>query len=198
MNPEAAAHHRFGRTPAEALRAALVFAVLGCGLVLGVVRLITRPQSPLGVLLGGVPPAILDGAGIALVAAFAVGGYFKALRSADIFLVTPEGLRVRGALGSYLLAWDNVREAGAAAGGALGIGVRDREAVLRTHEGTPRQREWIRTMEPFGEWDYLYPRADLGVPVEEILGWLSPYLEKRELPGEYAEGRGKKADLSQN
>ena len=31
-----------------------------------------------------------------------------------------------------------------------------------------KQREWLRTLEPFGEWDLLYPRSELGRPPEEV------------------------------
>jgi hypothetical protein len=169
MSPEAE-ERRFGRTPAQAARAAVVLALLGIGAVGAGVRFLTRPGSPLAAAFAvtGIPPLLLFVAGSAAVIALAAGGFFQAVRAADRFRLTRVGLEVSGRLGAYCLGWDNV----AAAGISLGIRVHSREAVLATHAGTPRQREWLRTMEPFGDWDFLYPRADLGVPPAEVLRWI--------------------------
>lgn len=178
MSPEAPHPDRFGRSPAALARGAALLALLGSAAVYGLIRVLARPESPLGALLGGsgIPPGLLAALGIGAVLAVALGGFLKALRTAEVFRLTPRGLLVQGTMGSYLLAWENIRRAEEAAGGALGIQVRDREAVLETHSGSPRQREWLRTMEPFGEWDFLYPRAEIGYPAEQVVEWMRRYL----------------------
>lgn len=169
----------FGRTRAQAARAALILALLGCGAIVAVVRLLTRPATPIGIVFKatGIPPQLILGAGCAAVLALAAAGYVISMRAADRFALTPEGLDVNGRLGFYTLAWRNIARVATTPTGALGISIKDREAVLETHRGTPQQREWLRTMEPFGEWDFLYPRADLGCPAEQVVGWVEPHLD---------------------
>jgi hypothetical protein len=180
MSPEGAPPQSFGRTPAAAARAAAVLAVLGGAVVLALERFLTRPGTPLGEAFGatGIPPLVPALAGFLIVLGLAVTGYWKAVRSAEQFRIAPAGLVVAGSLGEYTLAWENIAEAQATPGDALGIRVKSRDAVLATHQGTEQQREWLRTLEPFGEWDFLYPRADLGHPAETVLPWIQPYLRR--------------------
>jgi hypothetical protein len=184
---------RFGRTPAQAARAALVLTVLGAALLILLERGLLRPGSPLGGALSGagIEPLYFLLAGIGVVVLIAALGYGKAVRTAERYEITPEGLRVESrSLGTYLLAWDNIREARATATSSLGVKVADREALLATHQGTTQQREWLRTQEPFGEWDFLYPRADLGYPAEAVAEWLKPHLERS---GFRVQGSGEEA-----
>lgn len=171
----------FGRSAAQAVRAALVLAALGGAAVAGVERYLTRPETPLGEAFArtGIPPFLPLAAGLGAVLVFAGMGLWQSLRSVTRFRITESGLRVTGSLGSYTLAWDNLAAAQATRAG-LGLKVADREAVLRTHQGTEQQREWLRTTEPYGEWDFLFPRAELGHPPETVLDWLQPYLRTGE------------------
>ncbi|HTE18598.1 MAG TPA: PH domain-containing protein, partial [Armatimonadota bacterium] len=179
MSPEPAPARTFGRTPAAAARAAVVLFLIGSGVVLLIESRLTREGTPLGEALrrAGISPLVPLVFGIGSVAALALYGYVAAVRGAQRFHVSPEGLRVEGGLGEYTLEWANVRGVEATRGNALGIRVRSRERVVGTHRGTEKQREWLRTMEPYGEWDFLYPRAELGVPPEQVLEWVSPYLQ---------------------
>jgi hypothetical protein len=54
--------------------------------------------------------------------------------------------------------------------------VHDREKVVPTHRGNDRQREWLRTQEPFGDWDFLYPASDLGTDADGVLAAIKTYL----------------------
>jgi len=173
----------FGPTRAAAARGAVVLALLGCAAVVGIERLLSRPGFPLAEIVRttGVGTLLVP-VGCVAVFALAVVGYVRSVHSAGRFTLTERGLLVEGSLGSYLLEWRNIREAGAAPGNALGIIVRDREAVLRTHRGTERQRAWLATQEPFGRWDFLYPRAELGRSGAEVLAWIQPYLAEEPQP----------------
>jgi hypothetical protein len=122
----------------------------------------------------GVPAETVFWAGCAAVLLCAVFGCLRSVRTAERYRVAPEGLEVRGSIGTYLLTWRNISEVGVTAG-ALGIRVRDRREVVNSHAGTPRQRHWLETMEPFGEWDYLFPEADLGRPAAVVAGWIEQY-----------------------
>lgn len=164
----------FGRTPRDAARAAVILALLGCGAVAAVERLLTRPHTPLGEAIAatGIPGFIPLALGVGAVLALSLIGYFKSVRAAEVYRLTEGGFQVRGSLGEYTLAWDNISDAAVTPGQALGFRVRSRERVLETHRGSDQQREWLATMEPFGEWDFLYPRADLGRPPEQVLEWV--------------------------
>jgi hypothetical protein len=177
MSPEPV--RTFGRTPTAAARGAAVLALLGVGAVTVVLRLLTRPGTPVGEAFAatGIPAPLVVGIGAGAVIALAAAGYLRAVRSAERFVVSAEALEVTGPMGSYRIEWSNVREAGAGPGGGLGINVRSRAQLLATFRGTDAQREWLRTLEPFGEWDLLYHRAETGHDAGEILAWLSPYLE---------------------
>lgn len=170
----------FGRTPAAAARAALLLFLLGGGAVAVLERLLLRPQTPLGDAAdaAGVPRAVPLAVGLAVVLALALLGLRESLRTAERFRLTPEGLDVEGPFGAYRLGWENIAGVGVTPGGALGVRVRDRERVLATFRGTDRQREWLRTAPPYGEWDFLYPAADLGCPAEQVRGWLEPYQDR--------------------
>jgi hypothetical protein len=173
----------FGRTPSHAARAAILLALLGGAAVAGVERFLTRPHTPIGdaFLATGIPPWLPLVLGLGIVLALAVFGYWRSVRSAEQFRLTSEGLQVDGPLGCYVLEWRNIREAEVTPTGSLGIRVADRDAVLQTHQGTEQQREWLRTMEPYNGWDFLYPQADLGYPPETVLSWLQPFLDKPQM-----------------
>src|SRR4051812_17922764 len=130
MSPEPPAR-RFGRTPGQAVRAALLLALLGCGAVAAVVRLLTRPTTPLGIAFAatGIPPFLILAVGFAAVLTLAVIGCIRSIHAADRFLLTPEGFQVSGRLGSYTLAWENIARAAPTSTGALGVRVKNREAV---------------------------------------------------------------------
>ncbi|MFN3649718.1 MAG: hypothetical protein ACK47B_09050 [Armatimonadota bacterium] len=173
MSPDPAPR-QFGRTAAQAARGALVLAALGIAAAAALARLIVRPGTPLGsaYALTGLPETLPLAAGSVLVLALAAFGYARARRTAERFTVLPEGLRVDGSAGSYLLAWENVREAAITPTGALAFKVGSREAVAATHQGPPERRRWLAEGLPYGEWDYLFPRAELGVPADEALAWI--------------------------
>jgi hypothetical protein len=172
----------FGRTPAAAVRAALWLTLLGSAVVIGLSRYLTRPGSPLASLLGPAAGWAVPAVGVALVAALAAFGCWQAVRTAQRFHITQAGLEVRGTLGTYVLEWTNIQGAAATATGGLGLRVKSREAVIATHRGTEQQREWLRTAEPYGEWDYFFARAELGYPADRIIGWLQPYLAAGKAP----------------
>jgi len=173
MSPEP--HPRtFGRTRLQSARAALLLALLG-GAAIGLVNWqIVRPRGPLGTAYRatGHHPLLPLMLALPVVFALALVGYRKSVRTAEQFRIMAEGLEVRGFYGRYVLQWSNIAEAATTAGGSLGVRVRSREAVLETHEGTAQQREWLRTLTPFGDWDYSYPRADLGCPADQVLEWM--------------------------
>jgi hypothetical protein len=168
----------FGRTAGQAARAAFLLALLGWGAVWYLDRLLTRKGTPVGEVLlrFGFPPGVTSVVGGVCVAAIAAYGFWKSVRSTDRFRIAEDGLHVTGSLGQYVLEWPNLKELGVTAGGSLGVRVRDRGALLATHKGSAEQRHWLETMPPFGEWDLVFPRADLGVSPETVLGWLAPYL----------------------
>jgi hypothetical protein len=72
--------------------------------------------------------------------------------------------------------WCKCAGAASAPGGALGLALADRADLLRAHRGTGSQRHLLQTTEPFGEWDLLFHRAELGHRPETVLTWLQPYL----------------------
>jgi hypothetical protein len=174
MSPERRPTGWFGRTFAQAARGALILALLGCGAILSVERYLIRQNTPIGELFHatGLPPAAPLILGVGSVLAIALGATWTSVRTAPRFRITEQGLEIEGSLGHYRLAWDNVRAVGTSPSGALGLRVEDRDAVLATHQGTTQQREWLRTMEPYGEWDFLFQRAELGRPAAEVLEWI--------------------------
>lgn len=171
----------FGRTPAQAARGALLLAVLGMAVVFVLGVSLARPTSPVGALLQewGLPPESLPAMGVLLVLGLAATGFATTASNRRFYRFTADGLEVTESLGTYVLGWDNIKQVGEAAGGGLGVRVHSRPAVLESHLGTPQQREWLRTMEPYGEWDFLYPKEDLGIPAAEVLrrmqGWRTYY-----------------------
>src|SRR4051794_2117795 len=88
----------FGRTPAAAARAALLLALLGVAMIAGLARYFTRPGTPLGEVYRatGLPRDLFLVAGSAVVVALAAAGYWKSVRTADQFRLTPAGLEIRG------------------------------------------------------------------------------------------------------
>lgn len=162
---------RFGRTPAQSVRGAVLLALLGGAAVWGLGRLLFAPRSPFAPLLGGlgVPEWVIPAAGWTASGLLAVLGLAWSLTRATRFTIAREGLAIAGPLGAYLVTWENLAAWEAAPGGALGLRLRDRAALLATHTGAARQREWLRTQEPFGEWDLLFPAAELGVPAQVVV-----------------------------
>lgn len=174
MSPEPRPISWFGRTAAQAGRGALILALLGCGAILSVERYLVRPHTPVGEAFRatGISPVVPLAVGIGSVLAIAVGAAWTSVRTAPRFRISEQGFEVEGSLGRYRLDWANVEEVGVAPAGALGFRVVDREAMLATHQGTEHQREWLRTMEPYGEWDLLFQRAELGHPAARVLEWI--------------------------
>jgi hypothetical protein len=175
MSLDSTPEHEFGKSPGEMARAALWLVLLGSAAVVGVVRLLTNPTGLLGRAYAstGLPPWPAYAIGVGIVLALALYGYLRAVRDADRFRVTRDGLEVRGPLGFYRVPWADVAEVSVTAAGALGLKLRSREAMLSSHDGTERQQEWLRTMEPFGDWDLMYPASELGVPAADVLGWIN-------------------------
>lgn len=175
MSPEP---RTFGRTAAQSARAAILLALLGSAAVGGVTRYLTAPTGPLGrtYLATGLPEWLPLTLGIGCVLLLAAFGCVKSVREAPRFEVLPEGLRITGSLGIYVVRWDNVAALEATETGSLGISLKDRHALLATHQGTEQQREWLRTQKPFGPWDLLFPQADLGRSAAEAVEWLRPHL----------------------
>ncbi len=171
----------FGRTPAQEARGALILAVLGGAVAWMIGASLARPTSPVGSLLQswGLPPASLPAFAVLLALVLAMVAYATTNANRRFYRFTADGLEVTESLGTYVLGWDNMKQTGEAVGGGLGVRVHDRGRVLESHLGTPQQREWLRTMEPYGEWDFLYPKEDLGIPVAEVLrrlqGWRAYY-----------------------
>lgn len=180
MSPDAGAR-TFGRTAWQTARGTLLVAALGLGAVALLSRYFARSQTPLGALFQAsrLPPELPLVAGCVVVLGLSLWAWSHAARSAERFCLDERGLEVRGWLGTYRLDWENVAAVGVTEGGSLGIRVRRREALLETHAGTDRQREWLRTLEPYGEWDYLFTRADLGVDAHDVREWMRAHLEPR-------------------
>jgi hypothetical protein len=168
------------QTVGQSARAAVLLGLLFSLLIYGLVRLITKTGTPLGTVVagGGFPVPLVYALALGAVWAIALVGFFQAATRAPRLEVRPDGLRVVGQLGSYRLSWPNIREAAVTRSGALGLRLARREEMLETHEGTPQQREWLRTMEPFGEWDLVFNRAELGRPASEASELLQPYLAR--------------------
>lgn len=176
MNPETPAPTiELGRTWAQAARGAVILALLGCGAILFLLGLLTRRNNPAGELFHqtGTPPAAVLLTGCVCVALIAAYGFRRAVRLAPRFRIADCGFTVSGALGEYTLEWSNVREIGITPAGALGFKVAERSAVVATHVGTAQQREWLRTTEPYGEWDYLFHPGELGVSAQQACDWLA-------------------------
>lgn len=178
MSPDRAPK-RFGRTSQQTLRGALLFVAVGMAVVVSLSRFVAQPYTPLGAAYRttGLPqhlPLMAGGAVVLLLTAWAS---VHASRSAETYQLDERGLAVRGWLGAYCLEWSNVTDVGVTDGGNLGVRVRSREEVIATHSGTARQQEWLRTQEPFGEWDYLFTRSDLGASPEKVCGWMRAHLE---------------------
>lgn len=177
MSPELEVR-TFGRTPAQSARGAVVLALLGIGAVAGVSFLLVSPRGVLGnaYLATGLPPWLPLALGVAVVFFLAGLGFLKAVARAPRLEISRDGILITGSLGRYRVDWDNVRDAGVTRSGALGLKLERREALLGTHLGTEQQREWLRTMEPFGEWDLVFPEAELGTRAETVLQALLPFL----------------------
>jgi hypothetical protein len=176
MSPEPVVVLR--RTVGQSARAAALLGVLFSVLTYGLVRLLMKTGTPLGTLVAGsgFPVPLVYALGLGAVWAVALIGFLQAVTRAPRLEVTPNGLRVVGQLGSYRLSWTNIREAAVTRSGALGLRLGSREEMVETHQGTPQQREWLRTMEPFGDWDLVFNRAELGRAPAEAVELLQPYL----------------------
>jgi len=179
MSPDPRPASWFGRTVAQAVRGAIILSVLGCGAIVSLERYLVRPNTPIGEAFRatGIPPALPLVLGIGCVIAIAAGAAWTSVRAAPRFRITEQGLDVESSVGRYRFDWENVREVGVTSTGALGIQVDDRDALLATHEGTAQQREWLRTMEPYGEWDFLFQRAELGHRAAWVLEWIREVAE---------------------
>lgn len=186
MNPEPRPSSWFGRTVAQAVRGATLLTLLGWGVLASLDRLLNRPNTLVGDLFrsSGMSPHLPLLLGMACVAAIAASAAWTSVRAAPRFRITERGFDVESALGRYHFDWDNVREVGVASSGALGFQIEDRDALLATHEGSAQQREWLRTMEPYGEWDFLFQRAELGYRAAYVLEWI------REVCGEAEPSEG--------
>lgn len=173
MSPEAPPSW-FGRSPAQAARGALVLTVLGCLAVLAVTRLLTRPHTPTGEAFraAGVPASVPVAVGLPGVVALAAYGYLRSVRTAPRFRISEQGLTVVGPPGEYTVERNNLADMGITSTGALGLRLESRERLLATHRGTEQQREWLRTAEPYGEWDLVFHPSELGRSPEEVLSWL--------------------------
>ncbi len=181
MNPETncnAPGDWFGRTPAQVARAAVLLCVFGGGAVVAVERMLTRAGTPLGIAYRstGLPLWLPLVTGCSAVLVFAAIGAWQSLTSRERYRITPEALEVEGPMGCYRIRWTNVADAGVAAGGALGIRLRDPATLVETHVGTSQQREWLATARLYGEWDLLYPRASLGREGSVVLDWIRAHL----------------------
>jgi hypothetical protein len=172
--PVASPTTEFGKTPAQVIRATVILGILGTAAVAGLVRLLTRPHSPFGSMFAetGAPTAALYAVAIAPVWLLAAYGCWRSLRDTQRFRLGEEGLEVTGPLGGYVVPWSAMSEAAVTPGGALGLKLSERDTLVASHRGTPQQREWLRTMERFGEWDLLYPQSELGRPAAEVLVWV--------------------------
>ncbi len=184
----------FGCPPGRLVRAALLLTAIGLAVMDRLLLLLTRP--------GSIPAEMLKSAGIslapfralALLLVAGAGAYLcvRGLRRAAKYRFSETGFQVRDGLGEYEIAWQNLEAAGTTAARSLGLRVRDREALRATHRGSGRQSEWFRTMQRFGEWDLLYPEAELGRPANELLAeiqirtGLAPEADSSEAVGEEA------------
>lgn len=176
MSPEPVVVLR--RTIGQSARAAALLGLLFSALIYGLVRLLTKTGTPLGTLVAGsgFPVPLVYALALGVVWVVALIGFFQAVTRAPRLEIRPDGLRVVGQLGSYRLSWPNIREAAVTRSGALGLRLTRRDEMVETHEGTPQQREWLRTMEPFGDWDLVFNRAELGRAPAEAVEVLQPYL----------------------
>jgi len=155
----------------------VILAVLGCAAIVGVARLLTKRGTPVGelVLSAGIPEWAPLALGCGCVVAIAVYAFRRSVRVAPRFRIDDRGLTVSDTGGDYTLEWSNIREVGVTSVGALGIRVVDRGAVVATHAGTDEQREWLRTAEPYREWDYLFDSSEMGVSGEVVCGWVGEW-----------------------
>ncbi len=161
----------FGRTTAQAARGALLLALLGTAAVVMLDRSLTRPGTVAGEALrnSGIPdwvPTLLGVGGVAVLAGW---GFIQSLRARACFSISPTGWKINGPGGAYLLDWKNVTAVEATTTGAIGFRVSDRAAVIASHRGTEQHRAWLATQEPYGEWDYLFTRAELGTDASEVM-----------------------------
>jgi hypothetical protein len=164
----------FGLTPVQAARSAAIVALMGLAGLGAVARVAAREGTPLHTFLSalGLSAMSLFVVGAVLLLGVAVVGARKALATATQFSITEDGLRILGPAGLYRLAWDNIEQMGTLFERDLGIAVRNRGAVLASHEGTVEQRERFERQlgdEPYQGWDFHYFRHELGMPVDRVL-----------------------------
>ena len=170
----------FGTSTIQVLRSAILVMLFGLVGVFLIARLVDRTGTPLHALaeLLGLNAATAFVIG-AVVVAIATGfGTWRALCGRTQFRASAAGLAVSDVLGTYLLAWDNVREMEALYQRDLGIRVCNREALVATHSGTPLQRQRLRDGQGYVGWDLTYLRHELGLPAATVVERLQSYRDR--------------------
>ena len=182
LSPSASTHPlpvaTFGSSSRQSALAAAVLAVLLAVGGLFVSAIVSRPGSPgydwlLRLRLG---PGALSVGAIAAAIGIALWGFVRAGRLERIYRVAPEGLIFEDRMGRYLLEWSNLEDAALTPGGALGLRIRDLQALLRTHSGSPEQFVLLSELPRVGGWDLFLRSGDLGCPVEEVWRLVQRYL----------------------
>lgn len=160
----------FGSSSRQSALAAAVLAIVLAVGGLFVSAIVSRPGSPgyEWLLRLGLGPGALPVGAIAAAIGIALWGFFRAGRLERIYRVAPEGLVFEDRMGRYLLEWSNVEDAALTPGGALGLRVRDLQALLRTHSGSPEQLLLLSELPRVGGWDLFLRSGDVGCPIEEV------------------------------
>lgn len=183
MSPDTATGpRRIGYDNSAAWRGWVISLVVGTGAV-GVIAYGTatrRTALARALETLPIPPAVLVFAvGETIVLLILLYTAVRLLVNRNGLLLTSEGIQVRDNLGQYTLGWDNLAGAEQYRAGMVGIRVKDREALLQTHQGTTRQRELLATRPPQGEYELVFLGPELDCGLETFVGWVETY---RQLP----------------
>lgn len=184
----------FGCPPGRLIRAAVLLTAIGLAVMDRLLLLLTRPGSIPAEMLKSAGISLAPFRGLALLLVVGAGAYLcvRGLRRAAKYRFSESGFQVQDGLGEYEITWKNLEAVGVTAAKSLGLRVRSHESLCATHRGSARQGEWFRTMQRFGEWDLLYPEAELGRPANELLAeiqirtGLEPEVASGEAVGEEA------------
>jgi hypothetical protein len=165
---------RIGFDRARILRSALVLLTIATiGGMLLVVRQHVRP-SALGQWfgsrsLGPVPLPLVVVEGIALLVVGAA--LHSAWQRRDYIVLRDDGIEFHNYHGVFHVAWENIARLERAAGGYVGIQIRDVGRLVETHEGTAEQRERLAKLEPFSGYELILHPEQLPCGVDRFVGW---------------------------
>lgn len=138
---------------------------------------------------GRVTPWFWAGAIGLLTVAVVAAALVAAARARGAIYLTPAGIDIAGEYGRFCIAWENLEAVGRCHGRLVGLRVRDRDALLLTHQGSAQQREWLATLPRSEEWDLLLTSVDLACGIDRFVAWVAHYRDHPEARAELAPPR---------